>query len=199
VSDKIFVHYPPCAGVTHEDAWDAIIRAHATLGVYRERVEIFSTPRVVPQVQKIEEIRNTYNRQSYLLYALLYFLTTFRVPPTPARLRMRPLFREDRFKLHYHAREIDDCATGIFVPRADGKWPYDMWRNARRLMRQGKPVWQIQGNKADGWRILPLGEMPKRNERLDRKATMHDIGLYTEKKVYPSLFTLIRDALRNRS
>ncbi len=199
MSDRIFVHYPACASKKYADEFDKLIRAHPSMGLFREHIEIFSTPHAVRQVRAITPIQKEHARQSYLLYALLFVVMKWRLPPTPGRLRARPLFREDRFKLRYHAREIDDCAVGVFVPHVNGKWTYDMWRNARRLMRQQKPVWQILGNKADGWHIAPLDETPSRMLRLNRKDTMDSIGLYTDAKIYPSLFTLIRDAIRGRT
>ena len=40
-------------------------------------------------------------------------------------------------------------------------------------------------------------EPPARALRLSRKETMYTIGLYSEPKVYPNLYTLIRDAFKN--
>lgn len=175
-----------------------MIRAHPTLSCFREKVYISSTAHAVSQMRNIDPLRTRAGVGRYPLYALLFLLTRFSLPPSPKAIGSGALLREDLFKIRYHFCELDSCAVGVFVPHSDGKWQYDMWRNARRLHRQGKFVWQIIGSKETGWSITKLGTPPARTNRIGRKETMAGIGMYSEPKVYPSLFTLIRDALKSR-
>ena len=197
MSEKIFVHYPACASKKYEDEFDKLIRAHPTLCFYRDRIEISSTPHAVRQMKVIDAMRNEHAESSYLLYALLYMMTHFAPPPTPCALRRRPLFREDRFKARYNAREMDQCSTGIFVPEASGKWPYTMWRNARRLLRQGKTVFVITGSMEKGWRLHPFSDPLDRSVRLNRKETLHTVGEFSEPfgTLQPPLFRLFDEIM----
>lgn len=180
MSDKIFVHYPPCVSKRLEKEFDALLRAHHTMYCFRDRVEIYGTAHAIKQLQVIERFREKTSIGSYMLYALLFVLTKLSLPPSLCAMKKRPLFKEDMFKLRYHTRELDDCATGIFVPHNDGMWPYDMWRNAKRLLAQAKPVWVITGNEETGWNIASLNEAPARNKRLSRKQTIVRVGEYSE-------------------
>ncbi len=176
MSNRIFVHYPPCVSKKLEGEFDKLVRSHPTLSYYGDKVDIYSNPHTVTQVREIEKLRQHETLANYLLYAFLFVLTRFRLPPSQGALRARRLFHEDRFKLRYHARELDLCATGVFVPHRDGDFPYDMWRNARRLLSEEKPVWQIVGSEGSGWKMIPLMKMPERRLRLSRKKTLNRIG-----------------------
>lgn len=198
MSDKIFVHYPAYLSGKLHTTCDNLIRAHPTLGSYRDRVDIASTPHAVQIVARIEPLQAHRGVRNYLLYALLYVLTNFSIPPSPTALRKRPLYREDKTKARYHFRELDDCMMGVFLPAKSGKWPYFMWRNAKRLFLQKKEVWQVVGGDEAGWRLIQLKAPPPRSLRQNRDETMADIVEYAEPRVYPSLFTLIRDAFKER-
>jgi hypothetical protein len=195
VSDKIFVHYPAYLSQKLTTTCDNLIRAHPTLSAYRDRVEISGNAHCVKIVQQITPLHAQRGVRNYLIYALLYVLTNWRLPPSPAALRRRPLYREDKLKARYHFHELDDCMMGVFLPAKSGKWPYFMWRNARRLMRQDKQVWQVTGDETRGWR-LTLASPPPRALRQNRDETMADIVEYAEPREYPSLYTLLRDAFK---
>jgi hypothetical protein len=194
MSDKIFVHYPPCVSKKLEEKFDALVRASPTLCCFRDKVKIYSTAHSLKQVQAMEQLHKNNFVGSYLAYALLFMLTKRALPPAPGTLNRRPLYKEDRLKLHYHFRELDDCASGVFVPHHDGLWPFDMWRNAKRMITQEKPVMLIVGNEIDGWRIVPLCTVPERTKRLNRKQTLHRIGEYSEPfgAKEPPILTLFR-------
>ena len=198
MSDKIFVHYPAYLSKKITTACDNLIRGHPTLSAYRDRVEISGNAHSVKIVQKITPLQAQRGVRNYLLYALLYMLTNFSIPPSPSALRRRPLYREDKVKARYHFRELDDCMAGVFLPAKSGKWPYFMWRNARRLIHRGKEVWQVTGSDEAGWRLTQLKAPPPRSLRQNRDETMLDIVEYAEPRVYPSLFTLLRDAFKER-
>ena len=198
MTNAIFLHYPPCASNAYERIFDDLVRKHPTLSFFIEKVHISSTVHAIQQMRYIEPLRARTHVGRYPLYAVLFLLTRASRPPSPLRILERRLFCEDLFKIRYHFSQIDLCALGIFVPRSDGKWQYDMWRNARRLFRYGKPVWQITGSRATGWSITILHAPPPRELRLGRKETMDGVGTYAEPKKYPSLFTLIRDLLKTR-
>ncbi len=198
MSDKIFVHYPAYLSKKLTKACDNLIRAHPTLSSYRDHVEISGNAHSVKIVQKIVPLQAHRGVRNYLLYAALFVLMNFSLPPSPSALRKRPLYHEDKVKARYHFRELDDCAAAVFLPAKSGKWPYFMWRNARRLMRQQKQVWQVTGDIETGLRLTPLAISPSRALRQNREETMSDIVEYAEPQVYPSLFTLIRDAVKGR-
>lgn len=190
---KLFVHYPPCASKKLEQEFDRLLRANPSLCYYGDKTEIYGHVHAVKQVSGIEGLKEKSFIGAYLVYAILFMLTRFALPPSPGRLKRRPLLREDRFKLRYHFREIDDAAVGVFVPHRDGMWPFDMWRNARRMLRQGKPVLLIVGNEKEGWRIAPLTNMPGRSVRLNRKQTFARIGAHTEPSTQePPIVTFIK-------
>lgn len=180
MSDKLFVHYPPCVSKKLEEKFDALVRASPALCCFRDKVEIYDTAHSLKQVREMEELRKNNFIGSYLAYALLFMLTKSALPPSPGSLKKRPLYKEDRLKLRYHFRELDDCAAGVFAPHRDGLWPFDMWRNAKRLFAQEKPVMLIVGNELDGWKIVPLNTAPDRTMRLSRKHTIMRVGEYSE-------------------
>lgn len=194
MSYRLFVHYPPCVSKKLEAEFDALVRAVPELCYFSDKVPIYNTAHSMKIVCAMEELRKNNFIGSYLLYATLFMLTKFALPPTPAALKRRPLFKEDRLKLRYHFREIDDAAMGVFVPHRDGMWSYDMWRNARRLLAQKKRAWLILGNEIDGWKIVSLRAMPGRAKRLNRKQTLHRIGEHSEPfgKKEPPIVTLFR-------
>ena len=198
MSDKIFVHYPACTAPRIENEFDKLIRRIPSLSVFRDRVEIYSTPHAVKLVAQLEALPKKRDSGNYALYVLLFVLTRWSLPPRSV-FRKNLHFAKDRCRLRYHAKAIDSCAAGIFVPREDGMWPYNMWQNARRCSRQGKPIWQIIGSKEAGWKIVKLESPPARKLRLSRKETLAGIGLYAEPHVYPNLYTLIRDAFKSNS
>lgn len=179
MSNRVFVHFPPCVSKKLEGEFDKLVRSHPMLSYYGDKVDIYSSPHTSAQVREIEKMRQNETLLNYLVYAALFVLTRFRIPPSMGALNARRLFREDRFKLKYHACELDLCATGVFVPHRDGFFPYDMWRNVHRLLREKKPVWQIVGNEEAGWRMIQLTEMPKRNLRLRRKETLNRLGEFS--------------------
>ena len=180
MSNKVFVHYPPCVSKKLEREFDTLVRTHQMLCCYGEKVEIYSSYHSLAQVRAMEPLQKNNSLGAYLVYAALFTATRLALPPSPARLKKRALFKEDRLKLRYHFRELDLCTTGIFVPHRNGQWPYDMWRNARRLLWQRKRVWLITGNEQSGWKILPLEKTPDRKIRLNRKETIHAVGAYAE-------------------
>ncbi len=179
MSNRIFVHYPPCVSKKLEGEFDKLVRSHPMLSYYGDKVDIYSSPHTTAQVREIEKLRQHETLVNYILYALLFVLTRFRLPPSMGALNARRLFREDRFKLRYHARELHLCATGVFVPHRDGYFPYDMWRNAKRLLCEAKPVWQIVGSEESGWRMVQLTTIPERTKRLRRKATLNRLGEFS--------------------
>lgn len=196
MSDKIFVHYPSCASERIEEEFNNLIRMQPAINLFRDRIEISSTPHALKQLQGIEKLPKRVRRGGYPVYALLFMVTRWSLPPAPSTLQKNPMYREDKLKLRYHAKEIYSCGAGVFVPTESGKWTYDMWRNARRFFQQGKPVWQIVGSKEFGWCLSPLESPPPRALRLNRKDTLYTLGLYAEPRKYPSLFTIIRDAFK---
>ncbi len=175
MSNKVFVHFPPCVSKKLQSEFNRIVRLHPVLSYYGDKVDIYSSPHTGAQVRQIEKLRQSETLANYLVYTALFVLTRFRIPPSMGTLSARRLFREDRFKLKYHARELGLCATGVFVPHRDGYFPYDMWRNVRRLLREKKPVWQIVGSEEAGWRMSELIKMPERRLRLSRKETLNRI------------------------
>ncbi len=199
MSNKIFVHYPAYLSEALRTKFDRLIRSHPVLGSFGDHVNISSTPHEVRIVKGIEPFQARRGLRNYLLYATLFILTKFSFPPPPRALRKRPLYREDKWQARYHFYEIDDCAVGVFVPSKLRKWPYYMWRNCRRLMQQQKEAWQIIGDDASGWRIVLLEVPPPRSLRQNRDETFIDIVEYAEPRVYPSLYTLIRDAFKERN
>jgi len=194
MSDKLFVHYPPCVSKKLEGIFDALVRTSPLLCCFRDKVEIYSTAHSLKQVQAMQQLQKNDFIGSYVVYAVLFVLTKFAWPPSPATLKKRPLYKADRVKMRYHFRELDDCASGIFVPHRDGLWPYDMWRNARRLLGQKKPAWIIVGNEVDGWKITPLAAVPPRTKRLSRKQTLLRVGSHAEPfgAKEPPIVTLFR-------
>ncbi len=178
MSNKVFLHFPPCVSKKLASEFDKLVRAHPTLSYYGDKVDIYSSPHTGAQVKEIEKLRQHETLAHYLAYTILYILTRFRLPPSMRAIRARRLLREDRFKLRYHTRELDQCAAGVFVPHGDGYFPYDMWRNARRLLRTQKPAWQIIGSEAAGWRMVPL-IIVDRSMRLSRKETLNRIGEFS--------------------
>lgn len=197
MTEKLFVHYPVFVSARLREEFDELIRAHQTLCFLVDRVDISSKEHVLRQVKGIEPLQSHRKMGSYIAYALLHVITRFSFPPSPGELGRRPLFREDLFKVRYHIRHLDECAYGIFVPLRSGKWPYDMWRNATRMIRQKKQLWQIR--EQDGkWRIIPLDISPLLSDRLNRVQTLDGIMEYIEPREYPSLYTIIRDAFKER-
>lgn len=179
MSNRIFIHFPACVSKKLEGEFDKLVRTHPMLSYYGDKVDIYSSPHTNALVREIEKLRQHETLANYLLYAILFVLTRFRLPPTSTVLSARRLFREDRFKLRYHKRELALCATGVFVPHPDGYFPYDMWRNARVLLQKEKPVWLIVGSAESGWRMVQLTTMPERAKRLGRKATLNRIGEFS--------------------
>lgn len=194
MSDKLFVHYPPCVSKKLEEQFNALVRASPTLCCFRNKINIYNTAHSLKQVRAIEQLHKNNFVGSYLAYAILFVLTKHALPPTPCTLKKRPLYKEDLLKLRYHFRELGDCAAGVFVPHRDGQWPYDMWRNAQRLLAQKKPVMIVVGNETDGWKIIPLDQMPERARRLNREHTILRVGAHAEQlgAKEPPIITLFR-------
>ena len=178
MSNKVFLHFPPCVSKKLESEFDKLVRAHPALAYYGDKVDIYSSLHTGAQVREIEKLRQHESLAHYLAYTILFVLTRLRLPPSMGALRARRLMREDRFKLRYHRVELDLCEAGVFVPHRDGYFPYDMWRNARRLLRAKKPAWQIIGNEQAGWRMVPL-IIVDRPMRLGRHETLNRIGEFS--------------------
>lgn len=180
MSNKLFAHYPPCASKKLGMEFDRLIASHPILGIYVNKVEAHSPFHCARQVEKLEEIRGSRSPFYYLSYATLFSVTRFSFPPSYSALVRRSMYAEDRFKLGYHRNILDECEVAVFVPHEDGKWSYDMYRNAKRHLQNGRPAFRIVGSKKSGWNIVPLTEIPRREDRLSRKETLARVGEYAE-------------------
>ncbi len=177
---KIFVHYPLCVRPEVEAKLDRLVREHQKRHGFADKVEIYGMQHALGQIRAAENAKlaskATYALHTYFFYILLYILSGRGWPPSLRTMRQESPFREDRAKLEYHFKALDDCAAGIFVPHRNGLWPYDMWRNARRLVQKQKPVWYLKMDEQGEWAIHLLESELPRAVRTNRKQNIRSIG-----------------------
>lgn len=188
MSDKIFVHYPACAHKVFTAAFDQLLKEHEWLMYYPDRLYINSTPHMEVLLDRSLPFREKHTLSAYMLYWSLHsMLKTGSVPPWKAIAR-RPQYKEDKLWARYHHAHLDQCIAGVFVPSQNGKWHYQMWRNAQRLLAQGKKVWAIRAKDASckTWEIKRITHLP-RSARHNRQDSIDWVGEFSRFSELPPL------------